>query len=87
MPIETVLTDFRAALPTAYRYAFFFDPSTQKVVIEGDAPESAFASILREFAGDAVYRQGTMSIDSGSRSNEDVPLVVESGLVRTSSGC
>jgi hypothetical protein len=56
-------------------------------VIEGDAPESAFASILREFAGDAVYRQGTMSIDSGSRSNEDVPLVVESGLVRTSSGC
>lgn len=64
--IEGALTSFRASLPTAYKYAFFFDPQRQVVIIQGDAPESAFASILSQFGAHVLYQRGTMSVDSRS---------------------
>ena len=56
--IQSALLALRFSIPLAYNYAFYFDPSKQKVVLQSNAPAESFASVTSKY-GDHVQYSGT----------------------------
>ena len=68
--IEGALLALRPSLPH-YAYAFYFDPVAGNIVLQSEAPESAFAMIERAFPGKIAFRPGTFA--TSSMSNDGPP--------------
>jgi hypothetical protein len=56
--IQTALLALRPSIPLTYGYAFYFDPRRQKVVLETEAPASAFASVSAKYGNYLQYDGG-----------------------------
>ena len=82
--IDSALRDLRASVPGPYTYAYFFDPELQKVVVQSDGPESAFAAIEAQGAGQVEYRRAVFQLQT--RAEDSQPFKGGAGLTQGVNG-